>query len=118
MLATQQFGNINRGVDLPHEGKAVRQVAPCPHISPAEKSGTVRTAVQDGSEFQSDADRPAAYARAEQVAGRHTDLLSERIALVERRLEPRADLGHCGEAKRAPVAAEEAAVACESDPVH
>jgi len=27
MLATLQFGNINRSFDLPHEGKAVRQVA-------------------------------------------------------------------------------------------
>ena len=64
MLATLQFGNINRGFDLPHEARrSVR--SPCPHISPAEKSGTVRTAVQDGSEFQSYADRPAAYARAE-----------------------------------------------------
>ena len=116
MLATLQLGNINRGCDLPHEGKAVRQVAVSSHFSRREVGdGAKRSARR--SEFQSYADRPAAYARAEQVAGRHTDLLSERIALVERRLEPRADLGHCGEAKRAPVAAEEAAVACESDPV-
>ena len=117
MLATLQFGNINRSFDLPHEGKAVRQVAASSHFSRREV-GYGATRSEDGSEFQSDADRPAAYARAEQVAGRHTDLLSEWIALVEWRLEPRADLGHGGEAKRAPVAAEEAAVACEPDPVH